>query len=177
MKTALIALLLLIPACCFARKAKDTTQTDLPVISYQALDSLIKTNKYTAIYFWPTWCVPCNVHIDSLAQLMSRKKQISFYLVVEASSNNKIRKKLIGYPGVVNGCWRVESKMPKRLIAINDHSEMTYFHRHFGRTNPAYESVFPSFLLFDRNGKLVWYNAKSYKLHDIATALVNFKEE
>lgn len=158
MKThQLLLLCLLLSINSFAGR-NDSTKAAVPTITYNRLDSLIRTSNLTAVYLWPSWCAPCREKFPAIVDLMREKKNISFISINDPDSRSFLPKNLIDHPDVIKGYYRIQHQGPKEFITINDRSQFRYFYWHFTKrqigTRPEPNQYF---MLFDRKGRLLYH--------------------
>ena len=158
-----------------AQRSADTSRYIVPEISYHGLDSLIRTNEYTGIYFWPTWCASCITEIPAVVDILRDKKSITLLLINEARSVSRVKKRLVYFPDVVKGYWRMTRIYYQQLIEINNLTEMRYFHEHFIRRKITKDELCnPAFFLLDKKGKLLWRTQWSFDLDSVRMALATY---
>lgn len=175
LKSILLFLLVVCNAAIAMGRARDTTKVFVPEISYHGLDSIIRSNEYTAIYFWPSWCASCIPKIPALLDLMRQKKSVTFISVNDPNSAPFLSKKLIFHPEVLKGYFRIKRYGPRPMISINDRSQFRYFNWYFTRRTGKDEvEQIRRFLLFDHSGKLLYASKTDYldKLVDSVSAVL-----
>jgi thiol-disulfide isomerase/thioredoxin len=128
-------------------------------ISYRQLDSVIHLNRYTAVYFWPSWCASCRPKLQQLTEMMRSHPSICFISVNDPGSKSWLPKDLVDHPNVLRGVFRIENHGRVKMISINDRDQLNYFHRYYTRTNDRINQV-QNFYLFDASGKLLLQTVK-----------------
>lgn len=120
-------------------------------ITAEELKSLVaqsKNKQPVLINFWATWCGPCRAEFPDLVKidLDYRAKGLNFALI---SVDN------IGFidAQVPEFLRQYEATMPSYLIDAPNRRQIA---RAVRRIAPTFRDAYPTTLLFDRNGKLVY---------------------
>jgi hypothetical protein len=152
----------------------DTTKVHVADISYLSLDSLIHTNEYTGVYYWPAWCAGCRVKVPAVVDLLAQKKSITLISVNDPNSKTFLPQWLLNRQ-IVKGCYRIQRYGKQKLIAINDVTQFRYFHAYFTRGACKYETRQNQyFFLFDRKGKLLYHNKSDFNVDSLRIALAEY---
>lgn len=178
MKSLAILFCLFITAASNAQStnATDTGHVLIPAITYNRLDSLIShpSTKYTAIYFWPTWCAPCVQKVPHIINAVASRKDITLLMINDPDSREYVKKKLVQQSDHLS-YYRVEGRV-SRMVAVNDMSEIRYFNQHFTKeTSKRKNERNPAFFLFDEQGKLLYYNKQLLEVDSVKNTLIQFQ--
>jgi len=175
MKTSLLLLLILWSGQAIS-KPEDSAKIQIPTISYRSLDSLIRTNELTAIYFWPSWCSACRSTLPVVQDVLRRKKSIEFISVNDPDSRPFLSKKLIRHPQAGTSYYRIQRHGREPVISINDHRQFQYFNRHFtGETGRTWPQLIEQFLLLDRSGKILYYSKSEFQADSLVEVLRQYQ--
>jgi thiol-disulfide isomerase/thioredoxin len=162
-KHFLVVILLIFTTAAAKASLQDTGKVPLPVITYKALDSLIRSNEFTAVYYWPSWCGACYGNLPTFFDLMRQKRSITLISINDPNSKPVASKLLLRNTDVVKGYFQIERHGREKLIMVNDRGQQRYFNRYYtpGASKTEAELI-RRFLLFDRNGKLLYSNSTDY---------------
>lgn len=156
--------------------AADASYVYIHSITYSRLDSRVShpTTKYTAIYFWPTWCAPCVQKAPHIINAVASRNDITLLMINDPDSREYIKSKLVHQLANLY-YYRIEGKVNHK-ISINDMSEIRYFNQHFTKeTSKRQNERNPAFFLFDRDGKLLYYNKQLLEMDSVKNALVQYQ--
>jgi thiol-disulfide isomerase/thioredoxin len=147
---------------CFAVTATIAQTSDLKLkivtetkkINAEELKALVKRSKDSRpilVNFWATWCGPCRVEFPDLVKIDAdyRKKGLNFIIVSVDDYgiiDTRVPEFLKSY----------ESTMPSYFINLDSRMEIAKAVR---KIAPMFRDVYPTTLLFNANGKLVFQKA------------------
>lgn len=141
-------------AAIFAQKSELKVVTETKKITAEEIKAFVKPSankRPVLINFWATWCGPCRTEFPDLVKIDAdyRAKGLNFIVVSVddfAVIETRVPEFLKSY----------ESTMPSYLINLPSRREIASAVRQIA---PTFRDVYPTTLLFDAGGRLVFQKA------------------
>lgn len=163
----------------FQQKSKES-RTEIPLISLDQIDTIVSKNQLTAIYFWPTWCIPCFMHIPELTQLFSNSK-IPLYFIAESFSKNKTLHRLDSLYND-NGKYKFyKLQHDEDNIIVSRTGNIVAFNKHFTDRDSVLFKIKdinmrnPAFYIINKNRQIVYTNIELFSIEDVKKSLSNME--
>lgn len=127
-------------------------------------------NKLTLVYFWGTWCHPCVDDVENIITLSKKFKDVKLISVNDPLSNKIGISKILlkyNYPDTLS--YILDDKLYNKSATNN----IKKFTKEFcdSCAKESGEFIFAGVYLFDKKGKLLFYN-KSFEYSEELLAVL-----
>jgi thiol-disulfide isomerase/thioredoxin len=119
------------------------------IIDTAGLRSMVKdSEKPLLVNFWATWCGPCRAEFPDLVKIDNENREKGLRFVIVSIDNATLAD-----TAVSDFLRSYDARMPSYLLDFVDRRDLT---RAIRRIAPRFSGTFPSTMLFNSAGKLVY---------------------